>query len=404
MSDFDRDLEHELRAGAPQARPLFVDDVARRLHAQRPGLRPNRLRLSLALAFSALTVVALGVLGAPAYVAHAADALVQTATTTFSGGSGPSTNVLSGGAASSGSFQYETPEPICHRTNTDPVNRTYVLIVDSPSNHFGHPDIIPAPPWGCPPSHSPGRPGDPSETTTTLKATNDGPGFLAGQKKFNLAVTAADGSTPQGFILCFDNLSPFDQTVLIDGKATCTYGMRAVGTHNITAVFHTGDVRKWASSAGNVLTITVGKASSSVSVQTSRTPAPSGAVVVFTATVTGASGFSTPTGSVQFSDGSTALGSPVPLSTAGVAQLSSSSLAIGTHTMKATYVGDALYDAQSATVSQTIATAPVPPRPAVLPSPPPSLEPPAHADAEPSAATSQDQTQQPAPSTAQAPP
>ena len=72
-------------------------------------------------------------------------------------------------------------------------------------------------------------------------------------------VTAADKSTPQGVVLCFDNLRPFDQTALVGGKATCTFGMRALGTHNITAVFHTGDVNKWASSASNVLTITVGK-------------------------------------------------------------------------------------------------------------------------------------------------
>jgi hypothetical protein len=71
MSEFDHDLELELRTAAPQARPLFVDEVARRLHAQRPGLRPSRFRLFLALAFSVLTAVALGVLGAPAYVAHA---------------------------------------------------------------------------------------------------------------------------------------------------------------------------------------------------------------------------------------------------------------------------------------------------------------------------------------------
>lgn len=254
MSDFDHDLERELRDAAPQAPALFVDEVARRVHAQRPGLRPNRLRLSLAFAFSALTIVALGVLGAPAYVAHAAGSLLQTATTTLGGGT-PTTNALLGGG-SSGSVQYETPVPICHRANTDQLNPRWALIVDSPSNHLGHADIIPAPPWGCPPNHGPGRPGDPSETTTTLKSTTDSTGALAGQKKFSIVVRSADGSIPRGSVFCFDNLSPFDQTVLVDGKATCTFGIRALGTHIITAVFHTGDVKKWTSSAGNVLVIT----------------------------------------------------------------------------------------------------------------------------------------------------
>jgi hypothetical protein len=254
MSDFDRDLEQELRAAAPQAQAIFVDEVARRLHAQRAGLRPTRIRRGLALAFSALTVVALGVLGAPAYVAQAAHALAETATTTFGGGS-PSGNALPGPGGTSGSNQYETPEPICHRTNTDPLNPTWALIVDSPSNHVGHPDLIPAPPWGCPPSRSPGRPGDPSETTTTLKATHDSTATLIGQKSFIVVVRAADGSVPRGTVQCFDNLRLFASPPLSDGKATCSFRPPIHGTHTFAAIFDTGDVNKWASSAGNSLTL-----------------------------------------------------------------------------------------------------------------------------------------------------
>src|SRR3982751_3696550 len=85
MTDFGHDegrlrLERELRAAAPQARALFVDEVARRLQAQRSALRPIRLRMGLALAFSSLMIVALGALGAPGYVAHAATAIGQAVT------------------------------------------------------------------------------------------------------------------------------------------------------------------------------------------------------------------------------------------------------------------------------------------------------------------------------------
>jgi hypothetical protein len=59
-----------------------------------------------------------------------------------------------------------------------------------------------------------------------------------------------------------------------------------------------------------------------------------------TATVT--SGFGTPnSGTVTFFDGSTQLGSPVMLSSGGVATLTTSSLPIGAHTIKASYSGDA---------------------------------------------------------------
>lgn len=253
MSEFDRDLERELRQAAPQARPLFVDDVARRLHAQRPGLRPSRFRLSLAIAFSALTAVALGVLGAPAYVAHAANALVQTARF------GDGDSARHGGT--SGSSQYEAEVPICHRTNTDPLNPTWALVVDKPSNHAGHADIIPAPPWGCPGNERPHRPGDPSATTTSVKVSNEGPGNTKNPKTFAVTVSAADSSRPSGTVLCFDNLVQFASAPLVNGKATCTLTPRPAGMHSVTAMFSTGDYKKWASSAGNVLTFTVGKGS-----------------------------------------------------------------------------------------------------------------------------------------------
>jgi Bacterial Ig-like domain (group 3) len=251
MSEFDNDLERELRAAAPQARPLFVDEVARRLHAQRPGLRPSRFRLSLALAFSVLTAVALGMLGAPAYVAHAANALLQTA----SFGDGNSAR----DGATSGSSQYEASVPLCHRTNTDPLSPTWTLIVDKPSNHDGHADIIPAPPWGCPGNERPHRPGDPSATTTSVKASVEGPGNTKNPKTFVVTVGAADSSRPSGTVLCFDNLVQFGSAPLVDGRATCSLAPRPAGTHSVTAMFRTGDYKKWASSAGNVLTFTVGK-------------------------------------------------------------------------------------------------------------------------------------------------
>ncbi len=77
------------------------------------------------------------------------------------------------------------------------------------------------------------------------------------------------------------------------------------------------------------------------SLVSSANPSVAGGLVTFTVTVTGDS----PNGTVQFMDGSNALGSPVDLSAAtpstSTASLDVSSLAVGSHSITAVYSGDA---------------------------------------------------------------
>ncbi len=82
------------------------------------------------------------------------------------------------------------------------------------------------------------------------------------------------------------------------------------------------------------------------------TPAssPVGQAVTLTAAVTGTA----PSGTVQFLDGSTALGTPSTLAD-GIAQLITTGLSVGTHSLSAVYSGDPNNAAsRSATVSETI--------------------------------------------------
>ena len=72
---------------------------------------------------------------------------------------------------------------------------------------------------------------------------------------------------------------------------------------------------------------------------------------MFTATVTPTAGTATPTGSVQFATRASTLGSV--MLTAGVASLSAT-LPAGSHTITATYSGDAVYPAASATLTQVV--------------------------------------------------
>jgi uncharacterized repeat protein (TIGR01451 family) len=83
-------------------------------------------------------------------------------------------------------------------------------------------------------------------------------------------------------------------------------------------------------------------------------PSTPGQDVTFTATVAPTSGSGTPTGSVNFYEGETLLGSG-PLNASGVATYVTSSLAAGEHTIKAIYGGDTVFDdSTSADLTHTV--------------------------------------------------
>jgi uncharacterized protein len=85
-----------------------------------------------------------------------------------------------------------------------------------------------------------------------------------------------------------------------------------------------------------------------------------GANVTLFATVTGNAG-STPTGTINFLDGATSIKSGVALSTTGTATFSSTTLAVGTHSITAVYSGDTNYPTSTSAASTVVVTpAPVP--------------------------------------------
>src|SRR5439155_17536494 len=96
--------------------------------------------------------------------------------------------------------------------------------------------------------------------------------------------------------------------------------------------------------------ITVGQLTSSTAVVTSGTPSNPGASVTFTATVSPLVAPGPPTGTVQFKNGPSNLGAPVPLS-GGVAALTTSALSAGAHTITAEYSGDAVFLASTGSLS-----------------------------------------------------
>jgi len=103
----------------------------------------------------------------------------------------------------------------------------------------------------------------------------------------------------------------------------------------------------------------VGQAMPGISLASSAVTVPLGTFLTFTAKLTGSG--SAPSGYVMFLDGTTEL-SVNGLSQGGVATLSTSSLATGTHSMTAFYEGDTNYAAVvSASVSVTVTANTIPP-------------------------------------------
>jgi len=147
-----------------------------------------------------------------------------------------------------------------------------------------------------------------------------------------LTATVTPG-TATGTVQFRDGATALSGPVAVSGgKAALPVTTLAVGAHSITAVY-SGDASN-ATSTSAVLTQAVNQVASSVQVTSALDPATSGQAVPLTATVTP----STATGTVQFADGTTALGT-APLG-GGKASLSVSSLAVGTHAITATYTGD----------------------------------------------------------------
>ncbi|KJY40699.1 hypothetical protein VR41_14670, partial [Streptomyces sp. NRRL B-1568] len=126
----------------------------------------------------------------------------------------------------------------------------------------------------------------------------------------------------------------------------------SVGSHSLTATYN-GDTN-FTASTSPVDTQTVNQAATTTVLVSLPDPSVFGEAKTLTATVTAtAPGVGIPTGTVDFFDGATLLGS-APL-VGGVATLSVSTLSVGTHSLTATYNGDTNFTASTSPVdTQTV--------------------------------------------------
>ena len=114
-------------------------------------------------------------------------------------------------------------------------------------------------------------------------------------------------------------------------------GTNPNGTWSLYAVEDAGDaadtiINSWS------LSFTLAATATTTTVTSSANPSVFGQPVTFTAAVS-SGGFGTPTGNVQFFNGATPIGAPVALNGSGTAQITTSALAVGSHSISAQYAG-----------------------------------------------------------------
>jgi hypothetical protein len=172
----------------------------------------------------------------------------------------------------------------------------------------------------------------PSATTSAMMASAN---TIALGQVLNMSATVTGDGThvPTGTVQFMDGSSTLGSAVpLSNGVASLSINTLSVGSHSLTAVY-SGDAANNAS-ASDAVAVTVTQASANITLAGSQASSTQGQNVSFTATIDGVS----PSGTVTFMDGGTSLGL-VSLS-AGQATLTTSSLAIGTHSITAIYSGD----------------------------------------------------------------
>jgi hypothetical protein len=183
-------------------------------------------------------------------------------------------------------------------------------------------------------------------TTTTLVSSVN-PSALNQSVTFTATVSSGLG-TPTGTVTFTDGASPLGTSTLVNGQASFSTASLALGSHSITAAY--GGDANFQTSTSSMLTQVV-LAGTTTGLVSSVNPSLPSQPVTFTATVTGSGG--TPSGTVTFKDGANTLGTGTLAS--GQAGFSTSSLALGSHSITAVYGGDANFQGStSAALTQAV--------------------------------------------------
>ncbi len=200
--------------------------------------------------------------------------------------------------------------------------------------------------------------------TTTSVAASANPTAVNQPVTLTATVTPTSGTTiPSGTVTFRDGATSLGTATLdAAGHATLTRAANTftVATHPITAVYAGSTTFGGSTSAALSLVVTAPPLiATTTSLAASANPILSNQSVTLTVTVTPASGTTVPSGSVNFRDGTTNLGT-VTLNGSGQATLTfpAGTLAVGTHPLTAVYGGSASFNGSTSAVLNLVVTAP----------------------------------------------
>jgi hypothetical protein len=202
-------------------------------------------------------------------------------------------------------------------------------------------------------------PATPIATTTALTAT---PGSTSFGAPVTLTATISPASTrsvaPTGAVDFFSGSTLLGSGTVSNDVATLATTALTVGTDSITAEY-LGDPN-YDASTSKADTVAITQATTTTAVSFSPAEPVLGQSTTLTAIITpAATGPASPTGTVEFFDGSTLLGSGTVSS--DTASLATTALPLGTSTITATYEGDTNYIASTSPgVSVTVVSAATP--------------------------------------------
>ena len=162
---------------------------------------------------------------------------------------------------------------------------------------------------------------------------------------FTASINWGDGTAPSAGTITANGTGGFNVT------GTHTYVNPGTFNVDVTVADNNQNFAKTRS-------IATVKATTTTAVSSSVNPSDFTQSVTFTATVTATAG--TPTGSVQFKDNGTNLGTAAALNGSGVATVSTSALTVGTHTITAEYGGAATFDPSTGTLAGGQVVKPIP--------------------------------------------
>ncbi|MDF3294442.1 Ig-like domain-containing protein, partial [Streptomyces sp. RB6PN23] len=162
-----------------------------------------------------------------------------------------------------------------------------------------------------------------------------------------VAAVAPGAGTPTGTVTFFIGGIPQAPVTLSGGVATLIVSTLPVGTRTIRATYN-GD-SNFTGSTSTTSNQMVTKANSNTALTSAPDPSVFGQSKTLTATVTAAApGAGTPTGTVSFFDGATLLGTSTL--SGGMATFSTTTLAIGTHSLTAVYNGSGNFNTSTSPV------------------------------------------------------